>query len=114
MDYLFKKWNEIKAKLKDKYLFIFLDFDGTLIPIAATPEKAVLPGSTKKLLEKISKSQRLKMAFISGRALDNIEQKIGLRDVIYSGNHGLEIEGPGIKFRPLVPPGYRKVLERIK
>jgi len=114
MDYLFNAWEEIKARLKDKLLFIFLDFDGTLTPIVATPEKAALSQETRGVLERISGNPELKLAFISGRSLKDIKNKIGLENVIYSGNHGLEIEGPKIKFEPLISAGFRKILERIK
>jgi trehalose-phosphatase len=114
MDYLFDKWDSIKRKLEGRYISIFLDFDGTLASIAETPAKAVLPEETRRILRKISNSKRLKLAFISGRALKDIRKKIGLRKVVYSGNHGLETEGPKIKFKGLVPPGYRVIIRRIK
>ncbi|MDD4893932.1 MAG: trehalose-phosphatase [Candidatus Omnitrophica bacterium] len=114
MKYLFNEWDIIKNKIKDKYLFIFLDFDGTLTPITDTPDKAQLSKKTKALLEEIAGNSRIKLAFISGRAIGDIKNKIGLKNAIYAGNHGLEIEGPRMKFKPLVPAGFRKILKKIK
>lgn len=114
MDYLFDAWGAVKGKLKDKYLFIFLDFDGTLAPIAQTPKEAALSERARGILKALSGDPRLSIAFISGRGLEDIKNKIALKDIIYAGNHGLEIEGPKIKFRPLVPGRYRAVIERIK
>jgi trehalose-phosphatase len=34
---------------------LLLDYDGTLSPIAPTPEQAVLPAETKKVLERLAK-----------------------------------------------------------
>ncbi|MFA5363016.1 MAG: trehalose-phosphatase [Candidatus Omnitrophota bacterium] len=114
MKYLFGEWGAIKDKIKGKRLFIFLDFDGTLVPLAPAPDKAVLSPKTKAVLRKLAGKPALKLAFISGRTVGNLKNKIGLKNVIYSGNHGLEIEGPKINFKPRVPPGYRRIIERIK
>ncbi|MFH1201518.1 MAG: trehalose-phosphatase [Candidatus Omnitrophota bacterium] len=114
MVHLFDKWNKIEQKLKDKFLFIFLDFDGTLAPIAEAPDKAILAEEIRALLKRISDKPEVRLAFISGRALEDIKKKIGLKSVIYSGNHGLEIEGPKIKFKSMVAPRYRMILGRIK
>ncbi len=114
MDYLFDKWEKIHEKFKNKHLLIFLDFDGTLAPIAETPAKAMLPQKTKVLLRQLSKNPKVKLAFISGRTAKDVKNKIGLKNAIYSGNHGLEIDGPRIKFKPVVSPRFRKIIEKIK
>lgn len=114
MVYLFQDWDALKDKLKNKFLFIFLDFDGTIVPIADTPDKVTLPEEVRALLRGITNSRQARLAFISGRRIEDIKNKIGLKNAIYSGNHGLQIEGPKIKFEPVVSPGFRKVLEKIK
>ena len=115
MIYFFKKWDKLKKKLKKKFLFIFLDFDGTLAPITKTPVKADMPEETRKMLKGLSKKSFCKIAVISGRALEDIKNKFtGLSNIIYSGNHGLEIEGPKIKFSPLLSSGYKAALKTIK
>jgi len=97
MEYLFDKWPAIKEKLKGNDIYLFLDFDGTLAPIADTPEKAFLPEEIKNILDELAIS-KAKVVIISGRALTDIKNKVGISNIIYVGNHGLEIEGPGIKF----------------
>lgn len=114
MKYLFNQWNTIKDQIKDKYLFIFLDFDGTLIPITQTPGKVILPKEVKELLKRLADNPRLKLALISGRAIEDVKNKIGLKNIIYSGNHGLEIEGPKINFKPVVSSRLKIIMERIK
>jgi trehalose 6-phosphate synthase/phosphatase len=37
------------------------------------------------------------VAIVSGRALDDVAKMVDRSDVIYAGNHGLEIEGPGLE-----------------
>ena len=114
MKHLFASRGDFKKSLTGKHLMLFLDYDGTLTPIVETPRKAVFSAGARKLLRRISKKPDCSIAVISGRVLRDVRSKIGLKNIIYSGNHGLEIEGPGIKFRPALPAGYRRSIARIK
>jgi trehalose 6-phosphate phosphatase len=38
------------------------------------------------------------VGIISGRALHDLKSKVNIGGIIYAGNHGLEIEGPGLNF----------------
>ena len=114
MDHLLSEWNELKEKLKDKFIFLFLDYDGTLTPIVETPREAIISCETKELLEKLSKIPKCKIAIISGRALKDIKNKVNLENIIYVGNHGLEIEDPKIKFESPISSRYKDILEYIK
>lgn len=114
MRYVFDDLKKIKEHLKGQFLFLFLDCDGTLAPIAATPDEAVISQETRSLLKLLASKFNCKIAIISGRELEDIKKKINLKNLIYSGNHGLQIEGPKIKHELAVPVGYRKVLLSIK
>lgn len=114
MQYLFEKWGQIKAKLKHSQVFIFLDYDGTLTPIVEKPEKALISKETKEVIGELSKKPSYKIAIISGRALRDVKSLLGLDNIIYSGNHGLEIEGPKIRFKTTVSPEYTSILSQIK
>jgi trehalose-phosphatase len=114
MRHIFNALKELKGKLKGRPLFIFLDCDGTLAPIADTPEKAAVPEGTKRVLSLLSKKDDYRVAVISGRALRDIKKKIGLKRVIYSGNHGFQITTPGFSYSLPVPSGYRNTLRQIK
>lgn len=113
MVYLFDQWEQVKRRLGNKYLLLFFDYDGTLTPIAQTPQQALIPQRVKELLKKLSQRHNYTLAVISGRALADIKRMVGLKDIIYVGNHGLEIEGPKIKFASLVPPGSRSAIREI-
>ncbi|MDD5108209.1 MAG: trehalose-phosphatase [Candidatus Omnitrophica bacterium] len=113
MKYLFKNWDGIKKDLSDNYILLFLDYDGTLAPIVSTPEEASISPEVKDLLSELSKNLNCKLAIISGRSLKDIKNIIGLKEVIYSGNHGLEIEGPKIKFEAQVLPRLKLVIRAI-
>ena len=112
--YLFSEWDKAKEALKGKFIYVFLDFDGTLAPIAGTPDKTRMPNNTKILLRQLSESPDFKLAVISGRAVSDLKNRIGLKNIIYVGNHGFEINGPKITFKSPVPPRYRRTLDEIK
>lgn len=114
MEYLFNDWNGVSKKIDKNNLVIFLDFDGTLTPIVSIPKKAVLPEAAKKLLTKMSENPDIKLAFVSGRRIEDIKSKIKIKKAVYSGNHGFQLEGPKIKFEPVIASGYRMVVDRIK
>ena len=114
MEYLFSAWAEIKRQLFGKFVFLFLDYDGTLAPIADTPEKAAITAEDKETLAALLRAPQCKIAIISGRRLEDIKNRIGLEGIIYVGNHGLEIEGPKLKFKSHIPSAYIRLLQRIK
>ncbi len=114
MDYLFRYWDSLEKNIQDKFIFLFLDFDGTLAPIVSRPNKAKIPIEVKSLLEAIARKPGYKIAIISGRSLDDIKKRVGVRNLIYSGNHGLEVEGPKIKHAPTIPNEYKKTLRNIR
>lgn len=114
MRHLFSKWDKIEKLFRDKFILILLDFDGTLSPIRETPAKANVPKETKELLRRLSESPFCELAVISGRPVNDLKEKLDLSQVIYSGNHGLELEGPKIKFKAQVPAKYVSILRKIK
>ena len=114
MKHLFSDQAELRRRLLDKFIFLFLDYDGTLARIADRPEQACLPSRAKELLKELRDCARCKIAIISGRGLEDIKGRIGLEGIIYAGNHGLEIEGPKIKFKSPVSSSYMSLLRKIK
>ena len=77
---------------------LFFDYDGTLTPIVKRPEQAVLSVTGRRLLRRAMRTPNLDVAIVSGRALGDIKRMVGIPGLTYVGNHGFEIEGPGIEF----------------
>jgi len=94
-------------------VYLFLDYDGTLVPIADTPGKAVIPKGTKDLLRRLALDGGCRLAVISGRSLKDIKKMVGVRGIVYSGNHGLEVSGPGIRSTNFAPAGFRKLIKKM-
>lgn len=114
MEYLFGKRGYAKKILWGKHLLIFCDYDGTLTAIAKTPDKAIIPNGIKELINKLSQTSDCRIVVISGRTIKDIRNKIRLKNVIYAGNHGLEISGCGFRFKAQVSRRYKNVLRTIK
>lgn len=114
MKYLFDCWDKLKEDLASKYMYLFLDYDGTLTPIAESPDKAIISQETKNILETLTKKSRCKLAIISGRALKDIKDMVGIHGIIYVGNHGMEIEGPKIKFRAFISQEVKNIIAKIR
>lgn len=78
---------------------LFLDYDGTLTPIAERPERARLRPAVRRALRDAVHAHGLDVVIVSGRALDDVRRMVRVDGLTYVGNHGFEIEGPGITFR---------------
>lgn len=77
---------------------LFLDFDGTLTPIVTDPTEVWLDASTRDALARLSRKEDIVSTIISGRAIDDLRMRVGLPDIIYAGNRGLEISGRYVEF----------------
>jgi trehalose-phosphatase len=77
---------------------LFLDFDGTLCPIVEMHDQAVMPAETRILLHRLSQTGSCSVVIVSGRALADVRERVGLANLTYAGNHGLEICGDGLRF----------------
>lgn len=72
---------------------IFLDVDGVLAPIVPRPEDARVPDDTRTELHRLAQAYPL-VACVSGRAGEDARAIVGVPELTYVGNHGLELE-PG-------------------
>ena len=99
MIHLFSAWQEVHPRLKSaEHIILLSDFDGTLTPIVERPELAYLPERTKRLLQDLTRRQHYTVGIISGRALGDLKDRVGLKGIVYAGNYGMEIESPWFSF----------------
>jgi len=78
---------------------LFLDFDGTVSPIAATPLLAEIDPEIRETIGWLAARDDIRVAIVSGRSLEDVRARAGIEHVIYAGNHGLEIETDTVCFR---------------
>ena len=70
---------------------LFLDVDGVLAPIVARPEDASVPPATQAELRRLNARYAL-VACISGRDGATAQAIVGVPELVYVGNHGLELD----------------------
>lgn len=73
---------------------LVLDFDGTLAELVSHPSLSAMTPEMKETLENIANSGRVFVTIISGRDVDGVREKTGIKNIVYSGNHGLEVLYP--------------------
>jgi trehalose 6-phosphate synthase/phosphatase len=89
---------------------LLLDFDGTLARLVDDPARAEIPAAVRASLARIARADRTLVAVISGRALGDIRARVGLYGLVYAGNHGLEMSGPGWSWAHKGAAGAREAL----
>jgi trehalose-phosphatase len=77
---------------------LFLDFDGVLAPIVPRPEDAYPPPETRSELERLTSRYAL-VAVVSGRAGDDVRERVGVDGIVYVGSHGLELDRNAERWR---------------
>jgi len=77
---------------------LFLDVDGVLAPIVPRPEDARVPEETREELRRLNERYAL-VACISGRAGADAQRIVGIPELVYVGNHGLELDGKAAGWR---------------
>ena len=87
----------------------FFDYDGTLTPIVERPELAVISDDMKGVVEHVTR--KYTTAIVSGRSRENVEKLLGIKGLIYAGNHGFDISGPGVS---MVYPGAEETVPLIE
>ncbi len=83
--------------LTGHHLALFLDYDGTLTPLRRHPGEATLGSAMRKAIAACAGRSDTDVAIVSGRALADVTKIVGISNLTYVGNHGLEIEGPELE-----------------
>ncbi|EYF06907.1 bifunctional alpha,alpha-trehalose-phosphate synthase (UDP-forming)/trehalose-phosphatase [Chondromyces apiculatus] len=86
-------------------LVLFLDYDGTLVPFAPTPEKAVPDAELLTLLRALSERPRTRVHVVSGRSQKDLERFFGDLPIALHGEHGLwSRSAPGEDWQRRIDP----------
>jgi trehalose 6-phosphate phosphatase len=85
----------VSSQLADKRPALFLDYDGTLTPIVERPEDARLSPDMRQILRDAARA--MPVAVVSGRDLADVRKLVGIREIVYAGSHGFDIEGPDLR-----------------
>jgi trehalose-phosphatase len=87
---------ELRSRLGARDIAVFLDYDGTLTPIVARPELAVLADDMRTELERVA--ARCVVGIISGRDLADVRAMVGggprTDHLWFAGSHGFDVLAP--------------------
>ncbi|MDI6864760.1 trehalose-phosphatase [Thermodesulfovibrio yellowstonii] len=113
-DYFFhSNWLDLINREK---IFLFFDFDGTLVPIMKNPDDCYLSDNVRESLWNLK--NKIKIAIISGRDLEDLKRRVCVDGIYYSGSHGLQIEGPDIEYydseAQRLKPNLDKIYTKVK
>ncbi len=109
------------ARIKNKKIALFLDYDGTLAPIVDDPDQAVMTDDMREVLMQLA--ELLPVAIISGRDRPDVQNLVGIKNLYYAGSHGFDIAGPdnmetveekGKEFLPALDLAEKDVRQRIE
>ncbi len=76
--------------IPEQDLALFLDVDGTLLEIAATPDAVRVPAALRNTLELATQREQGALALISGRSLASLDELFAPTAFPAAGQHGLE------------------------
>ncbi|KAL5703949.1 trehalose-phosphatase [Ranunculus cassubicifolius] len=124
-----KMFEEITNASKGKQIVMFLDYDGTLSPIVADPDRAYMSESMRKAVRNVARY--FPTAIVSGRSRDKVYNFVRLAELYYAGSHGMDIKGPtkssknkkrnppvlfqpASEFLPMIDEVYKALLEKTK
>ncbi len=99
MEYLFQSWEAFSSGYRAaSHVLLLSDYDGTLTPIVGRPEDALLSDSAREKLSALAQRPGVSVGIISGRSMEETRSLVSIEGIYYAGNHGLEIEGPGLEW----------------
>jgi len=80
---------------------VFLDIDGVLAPIVPRPEDARVPDETRTELRRLVGRYRL-VACVTGRPSSVARELVGVPELTYVGEHGLELDARAQEWGPRI------------
>ncbi len=96
-------------------LWLFLDYDGTLVEFARTPD--ILKPDLKliDLIRRLAARNRLRLAIVSGRRLNDLQTLLPVEGIYIAGTYGIEMVTPeGERIQREDYAMVRPYLERLK
>lgn len=89
-------WSEVRRRIQSaRNIWIFLDFDGTLVDLAPRPELVRMRDSTRRVLKGLAAHPRVAVIVVSGRRLRDLRERVGIPGVRCLGLYGSERDDGG-------------------
>ena len=90
---------------------LFLDFDGTLVALAETPEAIEVPPALVSLLTDLSQALGGAVAVVSGRQIDVLDRFLSPLRLPAAGEHGVQRRNAEGQMKEMRPPELGNVLD---
>lgn len=108
-------WKDARESLLQRFVAskrpgLITDMDGTISPIVPTPSDAYPTERSRAALAALHPQMAL-VAVLSGRAVADLVERVGLPELAYGGNHGLERWQDGAVVLAEAARPYRPALE---
>jgi trehalose 6-phosphate phosphatase len=115
-DFLFDHYFQIDKKiLKSDSIFLFLDYDGTLVPFKDRPAEVTTPEKIKKIIRQLIRNPRVTVTIVTGRPLCDIKKLLNIKGLSFIALHGLQIEtSDGSEFTWEQTDQARSLIKEIK
>ncbi len=75
-------------------LWLFLDYDGTLVKFERTPDIILPDAKAIELIKHLTEKTRLRVAIVSGRRLRDIQTLVPVSGIFLAGTYGIEVQTP--------------------
>lgn len=94
------------AAMRHRRAAVFLDYDGTLAPLAVLPDLAILDEEMRRTV--VALKDCAEVTVVSGRDLDDLIERVAIEGIAYAGSHGFEAQyangaravlGDGVNYR---------------
>lgn len=110
--HLLGAWPRLRRRFADpRRVALFADFDGTLVRIRRRPGGIRLGLRVQRLLAALSRAGAL-LGVVSGRRLEDVRARVGLRGIWYAGAHGFFLCDPANRRFGLLNPKERMMVSR--
>ncbi|MPZ98647.1 MAG: trehalose-phosphatase [Dehalococcoidia bacterium] len=76
------------SRARGRRVAVFLDYDGTLTPIVAQPDLAVLSPNMRQVVERLAGVAQV--ALVSGRDIEDLHRMAAIDGIAYAGSHGFQ------------------------
>src|ERR1700722_6471933 len=93
---LLADWPDVAERVRQaRSIALFLDFDGTLVPIQEDPGAVTMNSAIRVALMRLAGNPGVRVCIISGRRLADLRERVGVTSLDYLGVHGSDAPGAG-------------------
>ncbi len=91
----FSSENELNTWVSEAdRLWLFLDYDGTLVEFTRTPDIIKPDVKVIELIKRLAEKSSLRVAIVSGRCMQDLQALLPVRGIFIASTYGIELQTP--------------------